>query len=74
MTIKQCRCGGAQIDVADDHQGPVHCGELGCHVNEDAERKKRGCILLGRMMGEHLYNELRRPSPFARSEQVRLKV
>jgi hypothetical protein len=31
-TSKQCRCGGAFIEVGFGHQGPVNCGETQCSV------------------------------------------
>lgn len=42
--ITRCRCGGAQIEVTQDHKGPVHCGENQCLVGyEDlADQIRRG--------------------------------
>lgn len=30
MQVKQCRCGGAMVEVPGYYNGPVHCGEAGC--------------------------------------------
>ncbi len=30
MNVKQCRCGGALVEVATDQYAPVSCGEASC--------------------------------------------
>lgn len=49
MTIKQCRCGGALVEVAASHGGPVTCGEDACEIPKRvvySEEIRRGHMIV----------------------------